>query len=249
MKDVMVMPLSNKAVNGQVRIEYFDSLEGSDERLVPLIISPGLSETAEEYLDLLEAVLPRRSIVLSFRGRGKSDTPNSGYNLAEHVSDIEAVVKQTGVSSFHLFSYSRDVSYALGYVERHKEQILSLMIGDYPPEHRDMPHDWPEDYIHNYLIAYNRIDHIRPAAVWGIQRESTLLNLDYLSLPMPVLVGRGKLPGSLIRDMDLDRYKKMCSDITIKEYVESGHDLKGPEKSLFYADVIDFLNKVEGMNE
>jgi len=239
---VVQIHLAKKAANNQVMIEYFDSLEESDKKLVPLIICPGLSETAEEYLDLLEAVLPRRSIILSFRGRGKSDTPDRGYNLTEHVSDIEAVVKQTGISPFHLFSYSRGVSYALGYVERHKEQIQSLIIGDYPPEHRAMPHDWPEDYINNYLIPYNRTANIRPEAVWGIQRESALINLDYMSLSMPVLVGRGKLQESLITDTDLDRYKKMCSNITVKEYFQSGHNLKGPEKKLFYTDVTDFLD-------
>lgn len=237
------MYLLQKTSNNDIMIEYFDSLEESDRLQVPVVVCPGLSETAEEYFELQKMLLPRRSIVLSFRGRGNSDTPDIGYNLAEHVTDIETVIKHTGILSFHLLSYSRGVSYALGYIERHKEQIQSLIIGDYPPEHRDMPNDWPEDYINNYLIPFNRTANIRPKAVWGIQKESTLINLDYLSLLMPVLVCRGKLKESLITDTDLERYKKMCSNITIKEYFHSGHNLKGPEKKLFYNDIIKFLNQ------
>jgi hypothetical protein len=71
-----------------------------------------------------------------------------------------------------------------------------------------------------------------------------------MSLSMPVLVGRGKLQESLITDTDLDRYKKMSSNITVKEYFQSGHDLKGSEKKLFYTDVTDFLDTLsEGFNQ
>ncbi len=86
------MPMkSMKANNEGVMLHYLDSATSSS--LVPVLICPGLSETAEEYTDLIEYLSPRRCVVLSFRGRGQSDTPASGYNLADHVADIECVVK------------------------------------------------------------------------------------------------------------------------------------------------------------
>ncbi len=107
------MPMkSMKANNDGVMLHYLDSATSSS--LVPVLICPGLSETAEEYSDMIEYLSPRRCIVLSFRGRGQSDTPASGYNLADHVADIECVVKAADLNRFHLFSYSRGVSYALG---------------------------------------------------------------------------------------------------------------------------------------
>lgn len=239
-----MMYSSNYVENNDVTIHYYDSLESSDTKRVPLVVCPGLSETAEEYIDLLEAVSPRRCILLSFRGRGKSDTPNSGYNLDDHVSDITSVVKHAGVELFHLFGYSRGVAYALGFAQTNKEQIKSIILGDYPPEHRAMPKDWPDDYIDNYLIPYNRTDNIRPKAVIGIQKESSQISLES-HLSMNVMVARGKLEESLVTDNDLNRYKKMCSNLSIYEYFKSGHNMKNKEKTLFYSDIIDFLNRAD----
>jgi pimeloyl-ACP methyl ester carboxylesterase len=224
-------------------IHYYDSIEKSDETLIPLVVCPGLSETAEEYVDLLEAISPRRCILLSFRGRGKSDTPDSGYNLDNHVSDIASVIQDAGIELFHLFGYSRGVAYVLGYAQRHTEQIKSVILGDYPPEHRAMPQEWADDYINNYLIPYDRTGNIRPNAVLGIQRESSQISLES-HLSMNVLVARGQLKESLITDIDLGRYKKMCNKLSFKEYSLSGHDIKETEKELFYRDIVVFLNKI-----
>lgn len=58
--------------------------------------------------------------------------------------------------SFHLFAYSRGVSYALGYMQLHEEHVCSLIVGDYPAEHRAMTAEWAVDYINNYLIPFKR---------------------------------------------------------------------------------------------
>jgi pimeloyl-ACP methyl ester carboxylesterase len=239
-KGWVMMYLSKYADSKNVIIHYYDTLEQSDEQLLPLVVCPGLSETAEEYIDVLQAMLPRRCIVLSFRGRGKSDTPERGYNLDEHISDIESVVHHAGLKSIHLFGYSRGVAYALGFARKHKEQIKSLILGDYPPEHRAMPREWATDYINHYLITFNRIDNIRPQAVRGIQRESLHINLEN-RFEIPVLVARGMLQGSLITDEDIARYKTMCGNLSIKEYGQSGHDIKDAEKGAFYRDIVHFL--------
>ena len=100
-----------------------------------------------------------------FSRRGQSDTPLTGYDLKDHVADIESVVKSTGINHFHLYAFSRGVSYALEYTSLHPEQVDKLIILDYPPEHKAMPVDWPKEYIENYLIPFNRLSHIRPEAV------------------------------------------------------------------------------------
>jgi pimeloyl-ACP methyl ester carboxylesterase len=235
---------SFKADNNKTMIHYYDSMDTSDNQQVPLVVCPGLSETAEEYIDLLEVLLPRRCIILSFRGRGKSDTPDSGYDLDAHVSDIESVVDHAGVHSFHLFGYSRGASYALSYAHSHSNKVISLLLGDYPPEHKAMPSDWPDDYINNYLIPYNRTANIRPKAVYGIQKES--LQISLASPPdIPVFVARGLLEGSLVTEIDLERYKRMSSDLSIKEYQHSDHGLKGKDKEAFYGDIRRFLEASE----
>lgn len=231
--------------NGELAIHYFDSVDSSDLSKTALVVCPGLSETADEYLDLLEVVQPRRSVILSFRGRGESGTPSSGYDLGEHISDIEAVVQDAGLDQFHLFSYSLGVSYALGYALKHKSKVKSIMVGDYPPEHRAMDKEWPEDYINNYLVPFNRTQHIRPTAVRGIQRESRQIDIKG-NFDIPVLVARGLLEGSLVTDSDIERYKSMCPKLMIKEYPASGHGLKGQDKEKFYSDIVEFINNHVG---
>ncbi|GGG15174.1 hypothetical protein GCM10010916_35100 [Paenibacillus abyssi] len=48
-----------------------------------------------------------------------------------------------------MFSYSRGVSYALGFANEAARRVVSMIIQDYPAEHKQMPADWPDDYIHN----------------------------------------------------------------------------------------------------
>lgn len=231
--------ISQTSINNDVSIHYLDSHPDSDFSLTPLLICPGLSETAEEYQDLLEYLIPRRCIVLSFRGRGQSGTPLTGYDLKEHVADIESVVKSTGINHFHLYAFSRGVSYALEYTRLHPEQIGKLMILDYPPEHKAMPMDWPKDYIENYLVPFNRLSHIRPEAVMGIQRESVQRSIKFSS-EKPVLVMRGLLEGSLISSEELEEYKEQFTNLHIAELKNSGHDFRSTEKSKLYEIIKEF---------
>lgn len=225
-----------------VRIHYLDTAPYADAQYTPVVICPGLSETAEEYAELALFLLPRRSIMLSFRGRGQSQTPCEGYDLDDHVTDIESVLRETNLSYCHLFSYSRGVSYALKYAQKHPSSIASLIIGDYPAEHRQMTPEWAEAYIEHYLIPQNRLGHIRPEAVRAIQRESTQIAL-HAQINVPVLVTRGMLEDSLITDEDLQNYREMCTNLSIEQFYQSGHTLKSSEMALFYETVELFLKQ------
>lgn len=76
--------------NDGIRINFFQSKPEKAGK-TPLLICPGLSESAEEYINLISSLQDNRCIALSFRGRGKSDSPLTGYSLEDHVSDIAAV--------------------------------------------------------------------------------------------------------------------------------------------------------------
>jgi len=193
---------------------------------------------------LLEYLLPRRAVVLSFRGRGLSDTPESGYNLEHHVEDVEAVIREAGLSRFSLYGYSRGVSYALGYARGHSDRITGLILQDYPPEHKAMPSEWPKDYIENYLIPYDRLSQIRPKAVEGIQRESTQQALVY-PYESPVLVMRGLLEDSLLPDDELEKYKKNFLNLRVRDFARSGHDIRGMEKMELYETIQAYLNELD----
>ncbi|MGO4344368.1 alpha/beta fold hydrolase [Paenibacillus sp. MCAF9] len=231
---------SKIASNQDVQIHYLDSKPDADQKLTPLIICPGLSETAEEYEDLLLYLLPRRAIVLSFRGRGQSDTPFNHYDLKDHIADLSAVVEAAAVDRFHLMGYSRGVSYALGYAQTNEHNLESLILEDYPAEHKQMSAEWRHDYIFNYLKPMKREEKIREQAVIGIERDSSQLQLD-VKLKLPVLVMRGMLEGSLLSDAELIHYKQLFSNITVKEFFESAHNIRGTEKEELYQTIEQFI--------
>ncbi|MFD2328186.1 alpha/beta fold hydrolase [Cohnella sp. GCM10020058] len=224
-----------------LHIHYLDTLHESDASLIPILVCPGLSETAEEYQDFMAAMLPRRTIVLSFRGRGRSDTPLSGYDLQDHVADIESVVQQLQLTQFHLYGYSRGVSYALAYTRLHFDRIASLIVQDYPAEHKAMTAEWASSYIEDYLIPMNRLtSNIRAEAVHGIQKDSTACEITF-SFEKPALVMRGLLADSLISDEELVPYKFHFLNLRIEEFSESGHNIRGSEKEKLDRTIIDFL--------
>jgi pimeloyl-ACP methyl ester carboxylesterase len=228
---------------GDVKLHVLDSGDEAASSLCPVMVSPGLSETAEEYEEFMREMLPRRTVVLSYRGRGLSSTPESGYGLEEHVSDLAAVIRARGLSRFHLFAYSRGVSYALGYASRHTEGIVSLSLQDYPASHLAMPSGWAEDYITNYLEPFGRTSNIRPAAVRAIGAESKNLPFE-IRFPFPILVMRGTLEGSLLPDEELQAYL-VSGKVTVKNFSRSGHDIRSAEKELFYQTVIGFIDEKE----
>ncbi|WP_165867297.1 alpha/beta fold hydrolase [Paenibacillus pinisoli] len=230
---------SHFAHNNGVDIHYLDS--GESGLLTPVLICPGLSETAAEYEELLAFLSPRRVVALSFRGRGQSATPESGYDLADHVSDIEAVVRDSGLDRFHLFAYSRGVSYALGYLQQHGGRVHSVILQDYPAQHKAMSEDWAEDYIHNYLIPYERTGHIRSEAVWGIQKESRQISFQY-NIGQPVLVLRGLLEGSLLDEEGVQQFMRMAKNLAVEGFKHSGHDIRSAERDKLFETIQTFLS-------
>lgn len=238
-KDVSIR--SNFAENDGLAIHYLDSVDMADPCLTPVLICPGLSETAEEYADLMEELLPRRCIALSFRGRGQSDTPQQGYDLEHHVSDIAAVMGEACVPFIHLFGYSRGVSYALSYASQNKQKIASILVEDYPPEHRAMTVSWQEDYINNYVIPAKR--NIRPAAVRGIQNDATQQDI-FFTFERPVLVTRGMLSDALLTDEGIASYRNMFAAMQLREFLHSGHNIRGTEKQELYLAIQHFINNI-----
>ena len=77
--------------NGPVHLHVLEN--GIPSPNIPsLLVIGGLWEPAERAIPLLSR-LTGHVVALSFRGRGLSSTPSSGYGLDEHLSDIRAVVE------------------------------------------------------------------------------------------------------------------------------------------------------------
>jgi len=98
------MPIEQRWVtNGAVRLHCL--AQESDSPLTPFLIVPGTFGVAEDYIQEMEALAPRRCIAVSLRGRGQSDAPASGYRFEDHVADLAAAAAQLGVERFAMMGY------------------------------------------------------------------------------------------------------------------------------------------------
>jgi len=208
--------------NDGIRINFFQSKPEKAGK-TPLLICPGLSESAEEYINLISSLQDNRCIALSFRGRGKSDSPLTGYSLEDHVSDIAAVVKQLELDDFCLMGYSRGVSYALGYAIHNHGNIKGLIIEEYPAQHKQMPSGWGEEYL---LSPWG--ERMNPHAVMGIELESRQIDFqsNLAKLDCSALIMRGGNEGSLLSDDDIKCYGRCFRDVRLEVFEDAGHDIQ-----------------------
>ena len=190
------------AYNENVRINYLES-RTHDERLMPLLYIPGALNDAEQALGMLNGFYPRKWVAVSLRGRGKSEAPQSGYSLDDHASDIEAAVKASGLAEYYLMAHSLGVPYAIRFAARHPG-VKGLIIGDYPAKYPAIPKSWVERMRERPYMAGK--EHM----VRGIQKESQQIDLyeELAAIKIPVLVIKGTLEDVMLKDADLQRYKK-----------------------------------------
>jgi pimeloyl-ACP methyl ester carboxylesterase len=228
--------VNNKGVN----IHYLDSSNGMDHK-APLIICHGLSESAEDYIELMRHLAPRRCIALTFRGRGKSSCPEQGYSLEAHVSDIEAVINHLGLESFYLMGYSRGVSYTLGYATANYDKLKGLIIEEYPALHRKMYKGWAEEF----LEAFPNTSLKRTAAL-GIELESEQVDFSSLlhRIKCPAMIMRGMRKSSLLTDEAVEVYLKNITDCRVVNFENAGHDIQTHEKDKFLNTISTFLSSL-----
>jgi pimeloyl-ACP methyl ester carboxylesterase len=224
------------------RLHYLASAPGSPSGR-PLLVVPGLSDTAEDYRDLLLAVTPRPAVAVSLRGRGGSDTPAAGYRLADHVADVEAAVDQLGLAPCHLFAYSRGVSYALGFVRAHPDAVRSLVVVDYPARHNALPPSWVDWLLATTWRGQPVTARLRPEAVRGIQRDSADVDLwdAVAAVAGPVLVLAGGRRGSAIDAGVLAAYRRHAARLTVAVYPELGHSFSFGPGDPWTAAVVEAL--------
>ncbi|MFS0673567.1 alpha/beta fold hydrolase [Ornithinibacillus sp. 179-J 7C1 HS] len=230
--------------NNGINIHYVEinaNLKGE----APLVIIPGLSESAEDYISVIENLSPRHCICITLRGRGKSDTPETGYSLDDHISDIEAVVKYLELKDFILFGYSRSVSYVLKYSLKNKNLVKGLIIGDYPAIHTQLPQGWVEFF--SSLPPWRgkplsqRMSH---TALLGIQKESAQVIFwdDLSSIECPVLIIRaGKHGGALSLEAG-KQYLEKLPQANLVVFDESDHNIFEPNLDKFIQTIDLFMN-------
>lgn len=223
------------------RLRYLDS--ASEETVgLPVLFSPGLSDTADEYEAAFAALRPRRLLVVEVRGRGRSDAPPTGYSADDHVDDLDAVVEHAGLDHFHLMTFSRGTTWGIDLARRRPSCVASVSIGDYRAVEVGLPPTFAESQWRTRFRGRPMPDRVAFHVLEGIARESRDRDLwEALGgLGVPVLVGRGAA-GGILRDADVERYRAAVADIEVVTFDDAAHDLFRPDRTAYPRAVADFV--------
>ena len=222
---------SRYAVNGETRIHYLDS--GGPDRGAPIVFVPGMTDVADDYLEVLP-LLGRRVVVMELRGHGRSDAPETGYDLAALRSDVGAVIDAVTDGPVHVMTFSRGTTYAIAWAVQHPDRVLSLSIGDYVPAEIVLP----DPHIHRLLDGRWRGTPVRErldydAAVKTFRAAKGRSFWEPLSAQQcPMLVVRSpNFP--LVDDAAWGRYQQLFPSADLHEFTDSPHDIFRPDRGRY----------------
>lgn len=236
------------AQNDGVRIHYIVKEQPSPSHL-PLVASLGIWESAERAIPLFDT-LERSCIALSYRGRGKSDTPPTGYDLQHHVSDLAAVIQNEQLNRFCLLAFSRGVPYAIGYTLEHLNQVAGLILVDQPPVQNRWPGGNAEFWKNLVYRGKPVTDFIRSTALDRIEEEARRIEFwDRLPLiECPVLILRGLATSHAIppdlSEQDARKYQRLLKDVREVGFECSGHMIPDDEPEKYADTVRAFLTQL-----
>jgi pimeloyl-ACP methyl ester carboxylesterase len=234
------MPIEERWVqNGSVRLHGL--AQETDSALTPFLIVPGTFGVAEDYIQEMEALAPRRCLTVSLRGRGRSDAPPSGYRFEDHVADIVAAAAQLGDERFAMMGYSMGAAYALGFAAQQSRRIAGVIVGDYPARYRALSPKWAERAVTAMP------ERARPEVAEALQRESSeVLLWDSLgSIDCPVMILKGGQPGSMVTGEIAAKYLERLNQGEIVTLDRNAHELWRPDFESYIGAIRAFLKRVD----
>jgi pimeloyl-ACP methyl ester carboxylesterase len=208
--------------NGDVELHgIMNVCETTADSAPPIVIIPGLWGEAEQFKEILRSLLPRKSYAISLRGRGKSDVPESGYSLGDHVLDIQALVIEMSLENFTLVSVSAGAGYAIAYAAEANHRLSSLIVTDYPA----IVKSYPPEMIQGVLSSVHNV-RISEKFLVGLQKETVAqdLAIELRNISCPVTVLRGAKKGTYLTDDDIRVYRRHTEKISVRVLSEVSHD-------------------------
>lgn len=214
--------------NADARIHYLDS--GGDDRGAPIVFVPGMTDLADDYVEIFPS-FGRRTVVVELRGHGRSSAPADGYDLATLSADVGAVVDAVTDGPVHVVTFSRGTSYAIAWALAHPDRVRSIAIGDYIPEERVLPAD-----IRRRLLdgrwrgtpVSERVDYDAGMKTFEAAQERVFWD-DLARLQVPLLVVRSG-DDILVGDEEWARYRRLFPEAHLIEFPDSPHDIFRPDR-------------------
>ncbi|HUJ67681.1 MAG TPA: alpha/beta hydrolase [Acidimicrobiales bacterium] len=237
------MPVEERFVDHDgVRIRYLDNGQSPRPELLPVVFVPGLTDCAEDYLQMFELFGDRRLLVIEMRGRGGSGSPERGYSAADHAGDLESVVAAEGLRRFHLMTFSRGTTGALDVARADGARVATLAVGDYRLAEVALPPAFVEQMWRSRWRGRQVSERVNRHVLDGIQAESRDRPLwdDVAALDIPVLVARGG-EGGIVSDEVAETFRLRIPGVEITVVPGSGHDLFRPDRLAYPRAALEFI--------
>lgn len=229
-----------------VRIRYLDNR--ADDDGPPILLSPGFTDFADEYVEVLEFFAPRRALVVEVRGRGGSEAPPTGYTAADHAADLRAVLDEERIRRFHLMTFSRGTTWGLDLVLDDPSRVVTVSIGDYWAREHALSVDVADQVMASRFRGRPMADRVPAHVIPSLFEASVDRDLhDALAdTGVPVLVATGTEPGCLLDGAGLAHYRDRVSGVELVTIEGAAHDLFRPDRLAYPRAVADFIDRSSG---
>lgn len=239
---------SRFADNDGIRIHYLDT--DPTGTVAPVVFVPGLTCLASDYTEVLPH-FGRRVVVIDLRGRGPSDSPQTGYHRDDHVTDIVSVLDDAGIDRYHLATFSRGTAYSLPLVFDDPNRVVSISLGDYYAGEMGVPGGvWDPSFINGRWRGTSVLSRITLTALEGIAKAS--VNRRYWAevakVPSPIQVARAGVSRDghmLLSDDTVREFRAAVPQLEIVEFADSPHDIFRPDPTRYPKMVAEFTRRAE----
>jgi pimeloyl-ACP methyl ester carboxylesterase len=212
-------------------IHYLDS--GGDDNGAPIVFVPGMTDVADDYLEVVP-LFGRRVVVVEIRGHGLSSAPAVGYDLSARSGDVGAVVDAVTDGPVHLVTFSRGTSYAIGWALGHPDRVLSIAIGDYVPEEIVLTTTQSQHLLDGRwrgTPVRERLDERAAAQTFHAARSRSMWE-PLAALRIPLLAVRSG-HSVLVTDDAWARYRELFPDARLVQFDDSPHDIFRPDRGRY----------------
>lgn len=214
----MSKTIINKTIkNNNVNLHYIENRNNSSNKWFLFI--PGAINSAEQIEEDLQKA-EFNYFILSLRGRGKSDSPDTGYTLKDQASDINSFLKTLDKNiNLSVFAHSVGVPISIVALSENIININNFIMCEFAPFYPPFDKNWADSLIKQ------KVESISTIAINGLVKDAfykdVTLELQKITSKLYLMTGTNQF--SALRSKEKDALKKLFPFLIIKE-IEAGHD-------------------------
>lgn len=113
----------------------------------PVVLVHGWSDSGLRWIPLVDDLADEYEVVAyDARGHGRSDAPESGYDLSDRIADLCTVVRESGLNNPVMIGHSMNAAIVARTAVRHPALSRGVVLED-PDGIHDVPDDDPDERV------------------------------------------------------------------------------------------------------